>query len=46
MIRHARPLTEYRRAQRVRQAADAVLLVALFAVILAACLIYGAPSPY
>jgi len=42
-------MADYRRAQRIRSAADAArlaaFLVALFAVILAACLIYGPPAP-
>lgn len=48
MTRQARPLAEHQRAQRIRQTADAArlvaALVAMFAVILAAVLLYG-PDP-
>lgn len=41
---HARPLAEHQRAQLIRHAADAAGLAAMFAVILAAVLLYG-PDP-
>lgn len=41
MTRHARPAAELQRAQLVRHAADALCLVAMLAVILAAVLVYG-----
>lgn len=43
MIRQARPAAELRRAQAVRHVADAALLVAMFAVILAVVLVYAPP---
>lgn len=45
MNRHARPIAEYQRAERIRHALDALMLVAMAAVILALVLVYG-PDRY
>lgn len=42
---HARPMAEHNRAVRVRHAASAACLVAMFAVVLAAVLLFGAEEP-